>query len=681
MSKVSPLVLFVNPSLGTERYEADDKLRSYLSLGALASALRDVAFLKRFGKRLGKKEINLDVNNQDQLFDIRVLNLSLKPESLTVKKFLARFLSRLVTPPLMVCMTATSAQLDEAMAVARAAEEIAPNAIRIIGGAHVSVAALDFLKRSEFQLACIGEGVETLAELALQRMSPHGPDYSTIAGIAFKDGKDHVHLNSLRTPIMSLDEYPFPSNSIELFWEHAEDPAENRRHLIYILSGFGCPYDCIFCAQRSIHHKRIRERSAENIYQEIEHLYTLGFRKFAFVQETFLNHEKRIDAICRLIEDAGTQVEWTAEARADQLTYTRLKRMRSAGLRFIQIGVETGDQVLLKKLGKHIDLDQIIDLRGWCRNLRIDTAFYLLVGLPGQDWQSILRSALFVKDHPPFNRITKHASVSIAIPYPGTKIGREHTVRLLYENKKQFSWPQRNPEVSVNEAGEFAGRNFTETDDMTSDEIFEAWLYLDDYCHFLLHALDREYNDSIKKAKSLEYADRMIYMIVRRTIRDLIIRAHSPFTAEKRRAAYSEILELDWNIERHFKDVTTATEPLFDSFARFLAAVNFLNGFDTMICLGVGSRIKWMKICALIWSLKKREINDYHFNLDDRQTGIELDRRLLSLDEGQLNRCLGQMDDGESSPSAPEISISGDCISAFGVSFREAGDRRLEISL
>jgi hypothetical protein len=29
--------------------------------------------------------------------------------------------------------------------------------------------------------------------------------------------------------------------------------------------------------------------------------------------------------------------------------------------------------------------------------LKIDTAFYLLVGLPGQSWQSVLRSALFTR--------------------------------------------------------------------------------------------------------------------------------------------------------------------------------------------------------------------------------------------------------------------------------------------
>lgn len=165
------------------------------------------------------------------------LNLSLKAEFQTIKETLADFLKQIAGNPYMVCMTATSAQLDEAAELARAASDIVPGAVRIIGGAHVSVAAMDYLKRSEFQLACIGEGVETLSEIALRLWRDPDPDYATIAGIAFKDAKGRVHLNSMRTPVMALDEYPFPSDSLELFWEHMQDPAENRNHLVYVLSG------------------------------------------------------------------------------------------------------------------------------------------------------------------------------------------------------------------------------------------------------------------------------------------------------------------------------------------------------------------------------------------------------------------------------------------------------------
>jgi anaerobic magnesium-protoporphyrin IX monomethyl ester cyclase len=681
LSNINPFILFVNPSLGTKRYEEEDKLRSYLSLGTLAAALRNGAFLKCFAERLGKKEIIIDSESDYPVFDIVVLNLSLKPGRRSIQEYFSDFLKQFNQTPLMLCMTATSAHLDEAEEIARAAKQIVPAALRIIGGPHVSVAAGDFLNNSEFQVACIGEGVETLSEIALLVSIVGNPDFSMIEGITFKHGNGRVYASPLRAPLLALDEYPFPSDSLEFFRGSAADREENQNQLIYILSGYGCPHDCIFCAQRSIHGRKIRERSADNIIEEISYLFARGFRKFAFVQETFLNHKKRIDSFCRLIEDSGMQIEWTAEARADQLDYEQLKRMRSAGLRFIQIGVESGDPVLLKKLRKAVDLDQIIQLRNWCRQLKINTAFYLLVGLPGQDWQSLLRSALFMMDHPPYNRITKHAAVSIAIPYPGTKMWQEQTVRFVDMEEAKISWPQRNPEVIVNDAGEFVGKNFTETDDLTPDEILEAWIYLDDFCHFLLHAIDPDQKDSADRGKSMEYAGRMFYMIQRRTIRDLIIRAQPHYTAAKRKAAYHEIVQNDGDIEKHFKDVTIRTEPAMDVFMRFLAAVQFLNGFDTMKWLNIGNRIKWMKICAMLWHLKGRKINDFRFDNDDKQAGLDLDRRLQALDESQINRYLTQIDAGASLESLPDISISKQHISAFGFTFCKPKNKATGISL
>ena len=352
MIKPNPSILFVNPSLGTQRYKDDDRLRSYLSLGTLVSALKNIDFLKRYARRLGKKELIFSSPEDYPDFDIRVLNLSLRPEQQSIREHFAGFLTNFTKSPLIIGMTATSAQLDEAAAVARVASEIVPAAIRIIGGAHVSVAPVDFLTQSQFQLACVGEGVETMAEIALQLTIARCRDFTSIAGIAFKDEKADVHLNSSRVPLLDLDDYPFPSESLDLFWDDAGAGKDHRDCLIHILSGYGCPHDCIFCAQRSIHGSGIRERSAGNIFAEIGKLVARGFYKFAFVQETFLNRKRRIDAFCRIILDSGLKIEWTAEARADQLAYGQLKHMQAAGLRFIQIGVESGDPALLKKMGK-----------------------------------------------------------------------------------------------------------------------------------------------------------------------------------------------------------------------------------------------------------------------------------------------------------------------------------------
>lgn len=530
--------------------------------------------------------------------------------------------------------------------MAIAAKDMAPEALRVIGGPHVSVLPLEYLNHSDYQVACVGEGVETLTELALRFMASGGGDLSKVSGIAYKGEQGEARLNPLRKYIFALDDYPFASDSIGLFLDDLDETQRNEKDIVFIFVGSGCPYHCVFCAQHAIHKGRIRERSAHKIFDEIRKLHARGFRRFAMVQETFLSHSERIDAFCDLIEGSGFKFEWTIEARADQLNFPLLKRMRDAGLRFIQIGVETGDQELLDHLGKKVELDQVKTLRDWCETLKIHTAFYMLVGLPRQGWQSILKSALFLRDHTPYNRVTMHIPVSIAIPYPGTTIAKEGFVRLLTPHEETLNWPDRNPQVTVNEDGAFEGEGCTETDHMTSGELLEAFTYLDDFGHFLLHEkYDSSYTHA-ERAKAGEFVHRIFHMIERRTIRDLIVRAQADWTPEGRRNAYLELLERDAGKEEHFRDVTKSSEQSFKTFTEFLTAIKFRNGFHTMKCLSIPNRIKWMKLCAIMWELTGRKFSRLGFQRDNESTGEALDLLLERVNIQKLNRLLERLDEG-----------------------------------
>ena len=99
---------------------------------------------------------------------------------------------------------------------------IAPAAARIIGGPHVTVSGAEFLNASDFQVACIGEGVETLSEISMHLCQTANVDFAAIDGIVFKDAHGQVHANALREPLLELDAYPFPSDSLPLFWEGAD---------------------------------------------------------------------------------------------------------------------------------------------------------------------------------------------------------------------------------------------------------------------------------------------------------------------------------------------------------------------------------------------------------------------------------------------------------------------------
>jgi radical SAM superfamily enzyme YgiQ (UPF0313 family) len=661
----SLVILFVNPSGGTAQPAAQDQLKGYLTLGSLASALRDKTFLRRMAERLG---IGNPAPAGPELpgHAVHVLQLASQPGDQPITRFLEAAFGVLPKAPDLVGMTATSADLEEACEVARLAARFFPSALRAIGGPHASVLPEETLRHSEYQLACFGEGVETLAELLLRWPPAEEKALARLAGIAYKDSGGNVHRNPPRRPLLPLEDYPFPSASLDLFWPHLDTPDKNGQYPVSVLAGYGCPHDCSFCAQSCIHAGNVRERNAASIFAEVERLYARGFRKFAFVQETFLNNRQRVRRFCELLSASGLEIEWTAEARADQVSRNSLAEMRSAGLKFIQLGVETGDEELLRSIGKTVSREQIVRATAWCRELGIHTAFYMLAGLPGQGWQSILRSALLVWQHTPYNLLTRHVSVAIAIPYPGTRIARDHTVRLVDRHSR--SWPVRNPAVAVGEHGEFEGRAPTETDDMTAAEIFEAWLYLDDFCHFLMHARSGEGRPD-QRSTSGDYAQRLLYMIQRRTVRDLILRAQPRLTPALRAAALLDLSEQDRHAERHFKDVAAETEPLSGSFLKFLATARFDNGFQCMRLLRLPNRLKWMKLCGIAWLFSGKIGNRFTFVADERAAGEKLDLHLDGLRMESIDRCLEAADRGEAcaAPFLERLRDGG--MQVFGIPF------------
>ena len=624
-------LLFVNPSLGAKKHSREDRLRTYLSLGTLGSALRDRNFIESFAFLSGRPVNSKQERGADLLFDIRILNLSLKPRNQDIGEYFEYCIRRSGIHPHLIGMTATSAQLDEAREVAGAAARAFPEALRIIGGPHVSVAPADFLKQSRFDAACRGEGVETILDLVLMFLERGREGLADVAGIDFKDASGEVRSNPQRRFLLGLDDYPFPSDSLDLFLEDLHNRDKNRRDLVYILAGSGCPHRCVFCAQHAIHRGRIRERSAENIFAEMRKLSEKGFRKFAIVQETFLRDPERVGHFCSLIEGSGIPFEWTIEARADQLTFENLARMKKAGLRFVQLGVESGDQDLLDTLGKNISLDRVIRVRNWCEDLRIDTAYYLLVGLPEQGWQSILRSAIFLNEHLPFNRVTRHISTAVAIPYPGTEIYEKKTVRITGMSAGSLNWPGRTCEVKADEAGAFIGQNFTETDALVPEEILEAYTCLDDLGEFLLQA---KYNPEFTpeaRSRARNFAWQSFHMIGRRTIRDLILRAQPDLSSDKYRRARGEILARDQGREAHLKDLASSAQLWPEVFSRFLAAVKFQNGFQTMKILTIPNRLKWMKVCAALWRETRQGFSQIRFEADEVKEGERLNDLLAAV--------------------------------------------------
>jgi len=275
----------------------------------------------------------------------------------------------------------------------------------LVGGPHVSCLKEKVLEDcSSIDYAIRLEGEGALLELC------RGEELSTIKNLMYRqDGK--IVTNSTRKFISDLDNVPFPR-----YVGFEMDKYINEKAII---SSRGCPYNCTYCAVKLTSGKQVRLRSPKVVVDEIEYWYKLGYRQFSFQDDNFTTSQKRVLDICDEIDNRNLNNLFLrcAGARADKLTYEVLKRMKDVGFRTIAIGVEVGNDKMLKiikKGEKFSDIDNAVKLA--CE-LDFDVYLNFLAGVPFETPEDRQNAVDFALKYPVF-----YVEWSNIIPYPGTEL-------------------------------------------------------------------------------------------------------------------------------------------------------------------------------------------------------------------------------------------------------------------
>jgi len=195
----------------------------------------------------------------------------------------------------------------------------------------------------------------------------------------------------------------------------------------FVITSYGCPYNCVFCASRTISGRRVAFRPASDVLQEIEYLIdAYGVRNLVFLDDALLADRERIVAILRAFLDRGYGLTWkAASVSAWHLDDALLALMKRAGCTQLTVSVESGSQRVLREvIHKPLDLKIIPPLVAKCRELGISLGANFVIGLPGETWDEIRQTFAFA-ERCDFDVAHFH----IATPLPRTdlyRIAREH---------------------------------------------------------------------------------------------------------------------------------------------------------------------------------------------------------------------------------------------------------------
>lgn len=286
--------------------------------------------------------------------------------------------------PDVIGISTKSQNFASARLVAKLAKEINPNVLVIAGGPHPSMVKSEVLNCPFIDIGVKGEGEDVIIDVLSHIDSKKGLE--NIDGIIYRKGNQVIE-NPNREFIQELDTLCFPHESAPEVLKDYDKYAPTAFNQIFAIRG--CPFNCFFCGSREIWSRRVRFRSAENVVKEIKSLQNKGLKMVHFVDDTFGVSKDYIKQLCGLIKKECPGLKWSCELHVNLVDEDTISVMKDAGCYLIQVGIESGNNEMLKKIRKNITIEKAISACRIIKKKGLVVQTFFMVGFPEETEDSL----------------------------------------------------------------------------------------------------------------------------------------------------------------------------------------------------------------------------------------------------------------------------------------------------
>lgn len=356
-------------------------------------------------------------------------------------------------------LTVYSSSFNEAKEIAKIIKEFHPKSKIVFGGPHPTFAYLCFTEVPELDFIIFGEGEETLLELCQKFDNPFS--YNEITGLANRQGMNGEawFIGNPRKQSV-LDSLAFPNRNIlplKMYTRKVDGKLSTP-----FMTSRGCAYACNFCCSNMFWGKP-RYHSVERIKQELVQIYNLGFEAVHCWDDTFTLNEN-LKTIVEYMKSLNFVYRCNGNLRTD--TKDTLQLLHDTGCREYCVGIESGDQKVLNLINKGTTVKRNMQVMDWAKEVGLPVKAYIMVGNPGETWESIEKTVDFIKATNP-----EYYTLSSLTPLPGSRFYHQAD-----RFKIKFRTQDWNEYFNIGRQNE--GGKTHDTEFLSAEEIAEARKYL-----------------------------------------------------------------------------------------------------------------------------------------------------------------------------------------------------------
>lgn len=296
------------------------------------------------------------------------------------------------------------------------------------GGSHPTISPLGTLEHELVDAICIGEG-EVSFPLMVEAYRD-GTPLDGIQGIGFKRGGKPV-LTEPRKQYFDLDALPsLPYHLVDLDL-YKSVPYDNffgfrGSRVLTLEMSRGCPFRCLYCVQ-SVKKERFRVMSPATALRFLEDMVKAGADGVSMADDNFFTNHKRAKEVMRAILERKWPLEFFVAARSDYLARLddeAYDLMRRIGIVMLGIGVESGSDDMLRRIGKKEHIAVTYEANRLLARKGIHAYFHFIVGFPGETLADIVATYNAMGRIMLENPCAKVTNKKL-IPLPGTPVAEE----------------------------------------------------------------------------------------------------------------------------------------------------------------------------------------------------------------------------------------------------------------